>query len=291
MIKSSISSCLLLSLLSVIISSFNNSNAFQKERYKSIIWQSGSSISQLKDVRCLAADLEIDYIQTFRFDRIMHEIDAISNASDKRFENKCRANIPLILFIGPTRQQLRQSDDSLYWLRANLKAFDENYPKLIDVFGDKFYLQVADEPKQSDIGYITSACHQLKGRNLFLSLNKQSLQLIKHIPIDCFDLLEFHDYRSAIQRPNIFVSLLSMFNAQASGLFSNKSIQLSTTVPIFIKTHTKSDFSRRIVNQKTLDRLASVGIKPGYYGAFLSPNIGFLQEASLKKHFLASRDK
>ena len=268
-----------LSLQGYMLSPFDNRSN------RTIIWQAGSNYPRIKKTRCLADKHNIDYIQTFRFIELNNSLRETIDKSTKNTD-PCGVNVKIILYIGPTRKQLNSLEDISYWLTHNYQLYNKNKDMFEQIFGhNNIMLQIYDEPSNfEDIEIINSFCKLYPNHSYFLSTNKKSLQFIKYLPIKCFKLIDFHSYGTAQQYPQIFIKLINSF---ILAIQSDFDLDYSITVPIFNKYVKESNnFERRTVHPTTIKYLVdNYFIKPSYYGAYLSPNTGFMQDDNLYSLF------
>ena len=259
--------------------------SYSRERSRTILWQAGSDFSSINKMSCLARTYNIAYIQTFRFIELTENLNDANNhlLSSNLL---CTKDIFLILYIGPTRNQLRVSKDKTYWLMYNYKIFKKNVNLYNQYFGSSnIILQLYDEPSNStDISIINSFCKSNPNSQYFLSTNSRSLRLFDQLKLNCFILIDYHSYGTSQRYPQLFTKQVDSFLSKFQNRYNN---YFSITLPLFKKLDKKTNrIENRIFDSSSYQYLIRhLKVKPSYYGAYLAPNIGFMQDDFLYLNF------
>lgn len=252
-----------------------------------IIWQGGSTIPQLINTRCLAQERSFTHVQTFRFDKIAKELE---NNKDKSYYNnktRCGDTVKIIMYVGPTRSQFERNTDNFLWMRDNFELYKRHKSTLERIFGvGNIILQIFDEPQtEEDILSINMFCTNYKDDTLFLSINNLGLELLKDLSLDCLDLIDYHSYKISQDNSLLFILhyVLFSFRVNFYGPLEN-----SVTLPLFIKHRPDSRPVLRSFSKVTYLLMKNLlGARLSYYGAYLNPNVGFLQDEKLYKVFMS----
>ena len=259
--------------------------SYIRNRSRTILWQAGKDYYSIQKMRCLARQYNISHIQTFRFLELTKNLNKTEHISLSN-STSCARDVYIILYIGPTRDQLKISKDKTFWLNYNYKVYLNNVILYDQLFGlERIILQLYDEPSSlEEIEIINSFCKFNPNQKYFLSTNSRSLSFIDKLKLNCFNLIDFHSYGTSQNYPQIFTHQVNFFLSKLNARYNNL---FSITIPLFIKNDKKSKKKEmRIYDPASFNYLiSSLKISPSYYGAYLSPNIGFMQDTLLFSYF------
>ena len=252
--------------------------AHSRNRSRSLLWQAGTDLSSINNMRCLARSYDISYVQTFRFLELTRNL-INTNKNMLSIKKACATDISIILYIGPTREQLRIANEPIQWLMHNYKIY-QKHAFLYDLYfgSDNIILQLYDEPSNTnDVSLINSFCNSYPHHKYFLSTNSRSLHFIDKLILNCFTLIDFHSYGTSQRSPQLFAKQVISFLSKLQSTYRN---YYSITLPLFRKMDSRSNkMTKRVFNYDSYFNLVSnLYIKPSFYGAYLSPNVGFMQD-------------
>ncbi len=259
--------------------------SYSRNRSRTILWQAGADFSSINKMSCLARTYDIAYIQTFRFLELTQNLND-TNIHLLSSNSLCTRDIFIILYIGPTRDQLKVSKDKTYWLMYNYKIFKKNVNLYNQFFGsNNIILQLYDEPSNAtDISIINSFCKSNPNPKYFLSTNTRSLRLFDKLMLNCFILIDYHNYGTSQRYPQLFTKQVNSFLSKLQNRYTN---YFSITLPLFKKLVKQTNKIENRIFDSSSHRylIRHLKVKPSYYGAYLAPNIGFMQDNSLYLNF------